>query len=110
MVTSTLPFLLTGLQGMEIGYGVLHGRLFSSASPDAFLGRGKWPGHSFRGQFFTSVSLTFFLTLIVTLLQGKEIGRGLTGTVYHGMWQGSDVAVKLFPAEDVTPALLHEFR
>ncbi|GAQ78444.1 Protein kinase superfamily protein [Klebsormidium nitens] len=41
---------------------------------------------------------------------GKEIGRGVTGAVYHGMWQGSDVAVKVFTAEDVNPALIQEFR
>ncbi|KAI5082008.1 hypothetical protein GOP47_0001751 [Adiantum capillus-veneris] len=41
---------------------------------------------------------------------GEQIGQGSCGTVYHSLWYGSDVAVKVFTEKEYSPALLHDFR
>ncbi|XP_047334389.1 probable serine/threonine-protein kinase DDB_G0282963 [Impatiens glandulifera] len=41
---------------------------------------------------------------------GEQIGQGSCGTVYHGMWYGSDVAVKVFSQQDYSDDLIHSFR
>ncbi|CAI5948448.1 unnamed protein product [Closterium sp. NIES-65] len=33
---------------------------------------------------------------------GQEVGHGACGTVYHGTWNGSDVAVKVFARHDIS--------
>lgn len=44
------------------------------------------------------------------LTVGEQIGQGSSGTVYHGLWYGSDVAVKVFTEQEYSPALLDDFR
>ncbi|KAI3935417.1 hypothetical protein MKW98_027557 [Papaver atlanticum] len=44
------------------------------------------------------------------LMLGGQIGRGSCGSVYHGLWCGSDVAVKIFSKLDYSDDLLHSFR
>ncbi|XP_026460786.1 protein kinase byr2-like [Papaver somniferum] len=41
---------------------------------------------------------------------GEKIGQGSCGTVYRGLWCGSDVALKLFSKLDYSDDLLHSFR
>ncbi|KAM7258215.1 hypothetical protein ACFE04_013956 [Oxalis oulophora] len=41
---------------------------------------------------------------------GEQIGQGSCGTVYHGLWYGSDVAVKLFSRVESTDDLIQSFR
>ncbi|OVA02507.1 PAS domain [Macleaya cordata] len=41
---------------------------------------------------------------------GEQIGQGSCGTVYHGLWCGSDVAVKVFSKLEYSDDLLHSFR
>ncbi|MCL7032478.1 hypothetical protein MKW94_005628 [Papaver nudicaule] len=41
---------------------------------------------------------------------GVQIGRGSCGSVYHGLWRSSDVAVKVFCKLDYSDDLLHSFR
>lgn len=41
---------------------------------------------------------------------GEQIGQGSCGTVYHGLWYGSDVAVKVFTEQEYSTELLDEFR
>ncbi|KAI3968706.1 hypothetical protein MKX01_028856 [Papaver californicum] len=41
---------------------------------------------------------------------GEKIGQGSCGTVYRGLWCGSDVALKLFSKFDYSDDLLHSFR
>ncbi|MCO5606830.1 hypothetical protein L7F22_061021 [Adiantum nelumboides] len=44
------------------------------------------------------------------LTLGEQIGQGSCGTVYRGLWYGSDVAVKVFTEQEYPPALLDDFR
>ncbi|MCO5591533.1 hypothetical protein L7F22_045518 [Adiantum nelumboides] len=44
------------------------------------------------------------------LTLGEQIGQGSCGIVYHGLWYGSDVAVKVFTEQDYPTALLDDFR
>ncbi|KAH7415991.1 hypothetical protein KP509_14G070100 [Ceratopteris richardii] len=41
---------------------------------------------------------------------GEQIGQGSCGTVYHAIWHGSDVAVKVFTEQEYSPVLLDEFK
>ncbi|RZC89074.1 hypothetical protein C5167_030767 [Papaver somniferum] len=41
---------------------------------------------------------------------GEQIGQGSCGTVYHGLWCGSDVAVKVFSKIEYSGDLLRAFR
>lgn len=41
---------------------------------------------------------------------GEQIGQGSCGTVYHGLWYGSDVAVKVFPRQEYSDDVLLSFR
>lgn len=41
---------------------------------------------------------------------GEQIGQGSCGTVYHGLWYGSDVAVKVFSRQEYSDELIHSFR
>ncbi|KAL3641884.1 hypothetical protein CASFOL_012699 [Castilleja foliolosa] len=41
---------------------------------------------------------------------GEQIGQGSCGTVYHGLWYGSDVAVKAFSKMEYTDELIFSFR
>ncbi|KAB2092855.1 hypothetical protein ES319_A02G058800v1 [Gossypium barbadense] len=41
---------------------------------------------------------------------GEQIGRGSCGTVYHGLWYASDVAVKVFPNLEYSDDVIHSFR
>ncbi|KAI3842190.1 hypothetical protein MKW92_026341 [Papaver armeniacum] len=40
----------------------------------------------------------------------EQIGRGSSATVYHGLWCGSDVALKVFSKFEYSDDLLHSFR
>lgn len=40
----------------------------------------------------------------------EQVGEGSCGTVYHGIWFGSDVAVKVFTNQEYTTELLEDFR
>ncbi|KAL3681993.1 hypothetical protein R1sor_000015 [Riccia sorocarpa] len=44
------------------------------------------------------------------IVLGEQIGQGSAGTVYHGMWLGSDVAVKVFTGQEYTLELLEDFK
>lgn len=44
------------------------------------------------------------------LTVGEQIGQGSCGTVYHGLWYGSDVAVKVFAKQEYSEDALLSFR
>ncbi|KAG7991164.1 hypothetical protein I3843_02G061600 [Carya illinoinensis] len=41
---------------------------------------------------------------------GEQIGQGSCGTVYHGLWYGSDVAIKVFAKHEYSDDVLLSFR
>ncbi|PKI48072.1 hypothetical protein CRG98_031516, partial [Punica granatum] len=41
---------------------------------------------------------------------GEQIGQGSCGTVYHALWYGSDVAVKVFSKQEYSEDVIHSFR
>nr|XP_009791591.1 PREDICTED: RGS domain-containing serine/threonine-protein kinase A-like isoform X4 [Nicotiana sylvestris]XP_016440994.1 PREDICTED: probable serine/threonine-protein kinase DDB_G0272254 isoform X4 [Nicotiana tabacum] len=41
---------------------------------------------------------------------GEHIGEGSCGMVYHGMWYGSDVAVKVFSKEEYSDEVIYSFK
>ncbi|CAA7017082.1 unnamed protein product [Microthlaspi erraticum] len=41
---------------------------------------------------------------------GDKIGQGSCGAVYHGLWFGSDVAVKVFSKQEYSEELIQSFR
>ncbi|KAL5541977.1 hypothetical protein UlMin_009687 [Ulmus minor] len=41
---------------------------------------------------------------------GEQIGQGSCGTVYHGLWYGSDVAVKVFSKQEYSEDVIYSFR
>lgn len=41
---------------------------------------------------------------------GEQIGQGSCGTVYHGLWYGSDVAIKVFSEQEYSTELVDTFR
>ncbi|XP_011019919.1 PREDICTED: serine/threonine-protein kinase pakF-like isoform X2 [Populus euphratica] len=41
---------------------------------------------------------------------GEQIGQGSCGTVYHALWYGSDVAVKVFSKQEYSDDIIHAFR
>ncbi|KAM7280782.1 hypothetical protein ACFE04_007916 [Oxalis oulophora] len=41
---------------------------------------------------------------------GEQIGQGSCGTVYHGLWYGSDVAVKVFSKQEYSEDVIESFR
>ncbi|KAK7348063.1 hypothetical protein VNO80_22612 [Phaseolus coccineus] len=41
---------------------------------------------------------------------GEQIGQGSCGTVYHALWYGSDVAVKVFSKQEYSDELILSFR
>lgn len=41
---------------------------------------------------------------------GEQIGQGSCGTVYHALWYGSDVAVKVFSKQEYSDELIVSFR
>ncbi|KAM0876668.1 hypothetical protein ACQ4PT_036026 [Festuca glaucescens] len=44
------------------------------------------------------------------LVVGEQIGQGSCGTVYHALWYGSDVAVKLFSSQEYSEEMINTFR
>ncbi|XP_024985501.1 uncharacterized protein LOC112521084 [Cynara cardunculus var. scolymus] len=44
------------------------------------------------------------------LIIGEQIGQGSCGTVYHAMWYGSDVAVKVFSRQEYSEDVILSFR
>ncbi|KAM0929455.1 hypothetical protein ACQ4PT_001533 [Festuca glaucescens] len=44
------------------------------------------------------------------LVIGEQIGQGSCGTVYHALWYGSDVAVKLFSGQEYSEEMINTFR
>ncbi|XP_009602499.1 uncharacterized protein [Nicotiana tomentosiformis] len=41
---------------------------------------------------------------------GEHIGEGSCGTVYHGLWYGSDVAVKVFSKQEYSDEVIYSFK
>ncbi|KAG9143947.1 hypothetical protein Leryth_022966 [Lithospermum erythrorhizon] len=41
---------------------------------------------------------------------GEQIGQGSCGSVYHALWYGSDVAVKVFSKQEYSDDLIYAFR
>ncbi|GMH28548.1 hypothetical protein Nepgr_030391 [Nepenthes gracilis] len=41
---------------------------------------------------------------------GEQVGQGSCGTVYHGLWYGSDVAIKVFSKQEYSEDALLSFR
>lgn len=41
---------------------------------------------------------------------GEQIGQGSCGTVYHGLWYGSDVAIKVFSKQEYSEDVIFAFR
>ncbi|KAF6170926.1 hypothetical protein GIB67_014743 [Kingdonia uniflora] len=41
---------------------------------------------------------------------GEQVGQGSCGTVYHGLWYGSDVAVKVFSIQEYSDEVILSFR
>ncbi|XP_039067158.1 uncharacterized protein LOC120213084 isoform X2 [Hibiscus syriacus] len=41
---------------------------------------------------------------------GEKIGQGSCGTVYHGLWFESDVAIKVFSKQEYSEDVIHAFR
>ncbi|XP_020596506.1 probable serine/threonine-protein kinase DDB_G0282963 [Phalaenopsis equestris] len=41
---------------------------------------------------------------------GEQIGQGSCGTVYHALWYGSDVAVKVFSKQEYSEEVIFSFR
>ncbi|XP_021774294.1 tyrosine-protein kinase receptor UFO-like [Chenopodium quinoa] len=41
---------------------------------------------------------------------GEQIGQGSCGTVYHGLWYGSDVAIKIFSKQEYSEDVIFSFR
>ncbi|KAL3829328.1 hypothetical protein ACJIZ3_018130 [Penstemon smallii] len=41
---------------------------------------------------------------------GEQIGQGSCGTVYHALWYGSDVAVKVFSRQEYSDDVIYSFR
>ncbi|KAM3278244.1 hypothetical protein ACQJBY_045855 [Aegilops geniculata] len=44
------------------------------------------------------------------LVIGEQVGQGSCGTVYHALWYGSDVAVKLFSRQEYSEEMINTFR
>ncbi|XP_010486179.1 PREDICTED: mitogen-activated protein kinase kinase kinase YODA-like [Camelina sativa] len=44
------------------------------------------------------------------LTMGEKIGQGSCGTVYHGLWFGSDVAIKVFSKQEYSEEVIQSFR
>ncbi|CAN6329429.1 unnamed protein product [Urochloa humidicola] len=44
------------------------------------------------------------------LVIGEQIGQGSCGTVYHALWYGSDVAVKVFSKQEYSEDVIQTFR
>ncbi|XP_076956617.1 uncharacterized protein LOC143631878 isoform X2 [Bidens hawaiensis] len=44
------------------------------------------------------------------LITKQQIGQGSCGTVYHGLWHGSDVAIKVFAYQELSDDLMVSFR
>ncbi|XP_068326253.1 uncharacterized protein [Pyrus communis] len=44
------------------------------------------------------------------LIIGEQVGQGSCGTVYHGLWYGSDVAVKVFSWQEYSEDVIFSFR
>ncbi|KAK4755677.1 hypothetical protein SAY87_009434 [Trapa incisa] len=44
------------------------------------------------------------------LIIGEQIGQGSCGTVYHALWYGSDVAVKVFSKQEYSDDVILSFR
>ncbi|CAH8259606.1 unnamed protein product [Arabidopsis lyrata] len=41
---------------------------------------------------------------------GEQVGQGSCGTVYHGLWFGSDVAVKVFSKQEYSAEVIESFK
>ncbi|KAL8481346.1 hypothetical protein ACS0TY_027745 [Phlomoides rotata] len=56
------------------------------------------------------IDLLDYVILWEDLTIGDQIGQGSCGTVYHALWYGSDVAVKVFSKQDYSDDLILSFR
>ncbi|KAI3994983.1 hypothetical protein MKX01_019797 [Papaver californicum] len=66
--------------------------------------------NSSRCNFYTEADSSSYDISLDDLTFGKQIGRGSCATVYHGLWCGSDVAIKVFFNLDYSDNLLDSFR
>ncbi|KAI3968757.1 hypothetical protein MKX01_028907 [Papaver californicum] len=64
---------------------------------------------SFRQTFDMEIDSTHYNIMWEDLAIGTQIGSGSCGTVYRGLWCGSDVAVKEFSKIEYSDDLLHSF-
>lgn len=44
------------------------------------------------------------------LVIGEQVGQGSCGTVYHALWYGSDVGVKVFSSQEYSDEVIQSFR
>uniref|UniRef100_A0ACD5ZEN3 Uncharacterized protein n=1 Tax=Avena sativa TaxID=4498 RepID=A0ACD5ZEN3_AVESA len=44
------------------------------------------------------------------LVIGEQVGQGCCGTVYHALWNGSDVAAKVFSKQEYSDEMINTFR
>ncbi|RZC66312.1 hypothetical protein C5167_009996 [Papaver somniferum] len=67
-------------------------------------------GSTSLSSFDTGTDSSDYEIMWEELTVGEEIGRGACGTVYHGMWCGSDVALKVYYKFEYSEDLLQTFR
>ncbi|XP_026457399.1 uncharacterized protein LOC113358101 isoform X1 [Papaver somniferum] len=65
---------------------------------------------SFHHTFDMEIDSTHYDIMWEDLAIGAQIGSGSCGTVYRGLWCGSDVAIKEFSKIEYSDDLLHSFR
>ncbi|XP_026430935.1 probable serine/threonine-protein kinase SIS8 [Papaver somniferum] len=61
-------------------------------------------------KFDTGTDSSDYDILWEELRVGGKLGQGSCGTVYHGMWYGSEIALKVFFKFEYSDDLLHSFR
>ncbi|KAI3903345.1 hypothetical protein MKW98_031999 [Papaver atlanticum] len=86
------------------GYG------FYSSSGKSDVSSVSSNGSTSLSSFDTGTDSSDYDILWEELTVGEEIGRGACGTVYHGMWCGSDVALKVYYKFEYSDDLLQTFR
>ncbi|VYS56539.1 unnamed protein product [Arabidopsis thaliana] len=66
--------------------------------------------HSTMNKVDTNSNCLEYEILWDDLTIGEQIGQGSCGTVYHGLWFGSDVAVKLISKQENSEEVIQSFR
>ncbi|KNA06762.1 hypothetical protein SOVF_177990 isoform B [Spinacia oleracea] len=83
------------------------GEKASSCSGDNLSGI---PGNSSSKGASESSSMVDSDILWEELLLGEEVGQGSYAAVYHGLWNGSDVAIKVFFGKDYNEGTLLDYK